>query len=276
MWPATRQTRWWERGERRDHLVAELVENATTFSPPTTRIEIRADTVGNGFAVEIEDRGLGLPAGELAEINQRLASPPEFDLANSDQLGLFVVGHLAGRTRHQGLVARLPLRRHHGQRPMPHSLIVRADEAGQLASTASPASIAGPPAPANGNAFPAGHVRAGAPEQGTTFSLTGRHQPGPNSPGAAPEPEPGGSSRPRPGSQPQAPEQTAAPSQPPGTCLAHRAQRVVRADLPGPAAAGPPGEPGPAVARARPDSASGRADRARGSATPLPRRTTVT
>src|SRR5580700_1681057 len=52
------------------HLVAELVENATTFSPPTTRIEIRADSVGSGFAVEIEDRGLGLPAGELAEINQ--------------------------------------------------------------------------------------------------------------------------------------------------------------------------------------------------------------
>ena len=42
------------------HLVAELVENATTFSPPTNRIEIRADTVGTGFAVEIEDRGLGL------------------------------------------------------------------------------------------------------------------------------------------------------------------------------------------------------------------------
>ena len=97
------------------HLVAELVENATTFSPPTTRVEIRADSVGNGFAVEIEDRGLGLPAGELAEINQRLASPPEFDLASSDQLGLFVVGQLLAGTHH-GLAARLPLRGDYGHR----------------------------------------------------------------------------------------------------------------------------------------------------------------
>ena len=57
------------------HLVAELVENATTFSPPTTRIEIRADTVGNGFAVEIEDRGLGLPADELSR-NQPAPGQP--------------------------------------------------------------------------------------------------------------------------------------------------------------------------------------------------------
>lgn len=79
------------------HLVAELVENATAFSPPTTHVEIRADNVSNGFAVEIEDRGLGLTADEMAEINERLANPPEFDLANSEQLGLFVVGQLAAR-----------------------------------------------------------------------------------------------------------------------------------------------------------------------------------
>src|SRR5258708_3662640 len=58
---------------------------------------IRADRVGNGLVAEIEDRGLGLSRDELAEINERLASPPEFDLANSDQLGLFVVGRLAAR-----------------------------------------------------------------------------------------------------------------------------------------------------------------------------------
>ena len=79
------------------HLLAELVENATIFSPPNTRVEIRADAVGTGFAVEIEDRGLGLSPEELAEANARLASPPEFDLASSDQLGLFVVGQLAAR-----------------------------------------------------------------------------------------------------------------------------------------------------------------------------------
>jgi signal transduction histidine kinase len=79
------------------HLLAELVENATAFSPPHTRVEVRGDGVGHGFAVEIEDRGLGMPAEEIAAINARLANPPEFDLANSDQLGLFVAARLAQR-----------------------------------------------------------------------------------------------------------------------------------------------------------------------------------
>ena len=79
------------------HLVAELVENATVFSPPNTRIEVRAERVGTGLVAEVEDRGLGLSAEELADINQRLASTPEFDLARSEQLGLFVVSQLAAR-----------------------------------------------------------------------------------------------------------------------------------------------------------------------------------
>ena len=79
------------------HLIAELVENATVFSPPNTRIEVRADRVGTGLVAEIEDRGLGLSAEELADINRRLASSQEFDLAHSDQLGLFVVSQLAAR-----------------------------------------------------------------------------------------------------------------------------------------------------------------------------------
>ena len=79
------------------HLFAELVENATVFSPPNTRIEVRADRVGAGLVAEIEDRGLGLSEEELADINSRLASPAEFDLANSEQLGLFVVSRLAAR-----------------------------------------------------------------------------------------------------------------------------------------------------------------------------------
>jgi signal transduction histidine kinase len=79
------------------HLVAELIENATVFSPPNTRVEVRADRAGAGVVAEIEDRGLGVSAEDLARINQRLANPPEFDLADSEQLGLFVVGRLAAR-----------------------------------------------------------------------------------------------------------------------------------------------------------------------------------
>jgi signal transduction histidine kinase len=79
------------------HLVAELIENATVFSPPNTRIEVRADRVGTGLVAEVEDRGLGLGTEERAEINRRLTSSAEFDLANSEQLGLFVVSQLAAR-----------------------------------------------------------------------------------------------------------------------------------------------------------------------------------
>ena len=79
------------------HLVAELVENAAVFSPPNTRIELRAERVGTGLVAEVEDRGLGLSPDELEDINRRLASTPEFDLARSEQLGLFVVSHLAAR-----------------------------------------------------------------------------------------------------------------------------------------------------------------------------------
>jgi signal transduction histidine kinase len=79
------------------HLLAELIENAALFSPSGTRVEIRAERVGNGFAFEIEDRGLGIKPDELDAINNRLGSPADFDLANADQLGLFVVGKLAAR-----------------------------------------------------------------------------------------------------------------------------------------------------------------------------------
>jgi len=79
------------------HLLAELIENATLFSPSGTRVEVKAERVGNGFAFEIEDRGLGIKPEELDTINLRLGSPADFDLANADQLGLFVVGKLAAR-----------------------------------------------------------------------------------------------------------------------------------------------------------------------------------
>jgi signal transduction histidine kinase len=79
------------------HLLAELIENATLFSPSATRVEVRAERVANGFAIEVEDRGLGIAPEQLREINEQLASPPDFDLADADRLGLFVAGRLAAR-----------------------------------------------------------------------------------------------------------------------------------------------------------------------------------
>lgn len=79
------------------HLLAELIENATLFSPSTTKVEVRAESVANGFVIEIEDRGLGIPADQLREINARLADAPDEDLADADRLGLFVAARLAAR-----------------------------------------------------------------------------------------------------------------------------------------------------------------------------------
>ncbi len=77
------------------HMIAELAENAVVFSPPNTPVLITGDIVGRGFAVEIEDRGLGLSEERRAELNELLENPPPFDLSGSDQLGLFVASQLA-------------------------------------------------------------------------------------------------------------------------------------------------------------------------------------
>ncbi|GAA2901698.1 nitrate- and nitrite sensing domain-containing protein [Nonomuraea rubra] len=79
------------------HLFAELIENATTFSSPSNEVAVHGEMVGRGFAVEIEDRGLGLDEATRRAINERLASPPEFDASQTERLGFAVVGMLAAR-----------------------------------------------------------------------------------------------------------------------------------------------------------------------------------
>ncbi len=81
------------------HLLAELIENATSLSPPFTQVRVGGESVANGFAIEIEDRGVGMTPQRLAELNDRLANPPDLNPANTEQLGLFVVGQLARRHR---------------------------------------------------------------------------------------------------------------------------------------------------------------------------------
>ena len=79
------------------HVLAELVENAVQFSPPGTRVQVCGGRVANGYTIEVEDRGVGIPPATMSAFNERLANPPEFDLADGDQLGLFVVSRLAAR-----------------------------------------------------------------------------------------------------------------------------------------------------------------------------------
>ncbi|MGW3444529.1 sensor histidine kinase [Streptomyces sp. NPDC001076] len=79
------------------HLLAEVVENAAQFSPPHTRVRVTGEPVGNGYALEVEDRGLGMGQETLAEANRRIEQSEALDLFDSDRLGLFVVSRLAAR-----------------------------------------------------------------------------------------------------------------------------------------------------------------------------------
>ncbi|MFF5979826.1 sensor histidine kinase [Streptomyces olindensis] len=89
------------------HLLAELVENATVFSAPHTQVLLRAGLVTSGLAVEVEDRGLGMPLEEQTRMNALLADPDQVNVARllaDGRIGLFVVSQLA---RRHGITVRL-------------------------------------------------------------------------------------------------------------------------------------------------------------------------
>ncbi|AKZ59474.1 Sensor-like histidine kinase [Streptomyces ambofaciens ATCC 23877] len=89
------------------HLLAELVENATLFSAPQTQVLMRANLVTSGLAVEVEDRGLGMPVDEQSRMNALLADPDQVNVARllaDGRIGLFVVSQLAKR---HGITVRL-------------------------------------------------------------------------------------------------------------------------------------------------------------------------
>ncbi|MEV7611831.1 sensor histidine kinase [Streptomyces sp. NPDC089799] len=82
------------------HLLAELVENATVFSAPDTDVVLRAERVTSGIAVEVEDRGLGMPPEEQHRMNELLGDPDQISVRHllaDGRIGLFVVSSLARR-----------------------------------------------------------------------------------------------------------------------------------------------------------------------------------
>jgi signal transduction histidine kinase len=82
------------------HLLAELVDNATAFSPPDATVTVRGNAVGKGVVVEVEDQGLGIEYAKREQLNETLRHPPGFQemtLSGQRHIGLFVVGQLAQR-----------------------------------------------------------------------------------------------------------------------------------------------------------------------------------
>ncbi|WP_019932789.1 ATP-binding protein [Nocardia sp. BMG111209] len=81
-----------------EHLLAELIDNALRYSPPSTPVAVSvARAVDGGYLIEITDRGLGMSSDDLRGINERLASGGEVNIETARRMGLFVVGRLAQR-----------------------------------------------------------------------------------------------------------------------------------------------------------------------------------
>ncbi|MFC8514597.1 nitrate- and nitrite sensing domain-containing protein [Streptomyces sp. NPDC057257] len=110
------------------HLLAELIDNATAYSPSPAPVSVRAAMVARGLAVEIEDRGLGMTEEDYAAFNAQLAVEPQFDvvaLADDLRLGMFVIARLA--TRH-GITVTLRPSPYGGTSAivlLPHDIVVR-------------------------------------------------------------------------------------------------------------------------------------------------------
>ncbi len=80
------------------HILAELLDNATSKSPESTQVLVRGELTGDGTLVfSIEDSGIGIPVDRLAEINARLSRPPVLDSSVTRHMGLYVVNRLAHR-----------------------------------------------------------------------------------------------------------------------------------------------------------------------------------
>ncbi|MEU8746928.1 nitrate- and nitrite sensing domain-containing protein [Streptomyces parvulus] len=132
------------------HLLAELIDNATAYSPAPNPVGVRAALVAKGLAVEIEDRGLGLSEEDYAAFNEQLAVAPQFDvvaLADDLRLGMFVVARLAHR---HGITVTLRSSPYGGTTAIvliPHDIVVREPADDAPAPGADAPASAGPGAP---------------------------------------------------------------------------------------------------------------------------------
>ncbi|MFE2042652.1 nitrate- and nitrite sensing domain-containing protein [Streptomyces sp. NPDC059477] len=150
------------------HVLAELMENAVTFSKPPTPVEVRASQVGRGVAIEIEDRGMGMDAEQYVAANALMADPPRMDVmsrADDARLGLYVVARLSANL---GLKVELRRSSYGGTR-----VVVLVP--GELIADGGPLTEQYPPADAT--AFPDQLALHAAADQPNDFFDPRRHRP---------------------------------------------------------------------------------------------------
>lgn len=150
------------------HLLAELIENATLFSPQSTPVRVTVMELGSGgVLMEVRDEGVGISDGRLTEMNYRLDHPPVVDVSISRHMGLYAVARLAAR---HGIRVKL--------RPgAPQGLSALVWLPGHLAKRAPVPGPAAQPRPAAARSE-AGHRRDGPlPPSGGRPVLAGRAAP---------------------------------------------------------------------------------------------------
>ena len=178
------------------HVLAELMENAVSFSKPPTPVEVSASRVGRGLAVEIEDRGMGMAPEQFDEANELMANPPRMDAvsrADDARLGMYVVARLAaglglsvefrpssfGGTR---VVVLVPEELVLDEGPAPASSV---EGASPLPTRLSALSLA-PPTAADERPGSDAYAAAEAPDQSAPVLVAVRSAPAEPDPGPAP------------------------------------------------------------------------------------------
>ncbi|MFF9576388.1 ATP-binding protein [Streptomyces rubiginosohelvolus] len=203
------------------HLLAELVENATVFSAPHTQVLLRVQQVTAGLALEVEDRGLGMPDHEQKRMNALLSDPDQVNVAHllqDGRIGLFVVSALA---RRHGIAVRLQSNIYGGTQAvlvLPQSLLGTDPDAPPSADAVPvppPGAVHRPPVEAGSPAAPpqngtpratASRDRASTAQSSPQASTGVPHQaPGPTPNGHAPGPTPNGRPGPPAGEAPPLP-----------------------------------------------------------------------
>ncbi|MFJ8251679.1 ATP-binding protein [Streptomyces sp. NPDC094466] len=225
------------------HLLAELVENATVFSAPHTQVLLRVQHVTAGLALEVEDRGLGMPDHEQRRMNALLSDPDQVNVAHllqDGRIGMFVVSALA---RRHGIAVRLQSNIYGGTQAvlvLPQSLLGTDPDAPQppdAVPVPPPGAVHRPPVEAPAPAAP--------PQDGTTRSSAPAAMSTGGSPQGPGHQQNGGPRPPAGGHRQNGRPQPAAGEAPP---LPLRAERV---DRPTPHASPPERDGGPAPEAAR-------------------------
>ncbi|MEU3860787.1 ATP-binding protein [Streptomyces sp. NPDC028722] len=154
------------------HLLAELIENATVFSAPHTPVLLRASLVTAGLAVEVEDRGLGMPVTEQNRMNALLADPDQVNVASllaDGRIGLYVVSQLA---RRHGIHVRLQSNIYGGVQAV---LVVPQALLGSAPATVGADAVAPPQPRTPGGVTPG---QGGAGQVGTAVTTAAADPPG--------------------------------------------------------------------------------------------------